>query len=249
MGGSVMTVNELVAALQRSSLPTVLVEGPDDAIIFRELERIHAKSNLSILPAGGRPNVLGVYERRNEIRKPVIIFIADQDFWCLSSVPALYNHRNMIFTEGYSIENDLHLDYDFCRLLSAKEKDIFYAEVKKFLTWYALACTRRTSDSAVMIRIHPNTVLENETTFSAYCQLRDSEVYPQLFFEKILSDYAKLLRGKSLLALLIRQLSNSKRIPKHSARGLLEIAAAHRGCRLQRIFDAVGKCLPVATAE
>ncbi len=100
-----MTVNVVVGALKHSGVPNIVVEGKDDQIIYRELiERMEITAE--VLYAGGRPQLLQVYERRSEFANVPVAFIADQDMWLFRGIPAQYN--DIIWTEGYSIENDLY---------------------------------------------------------------------------------------------------------------------------------------------
>lgn len=65
----VMTVDELVASLRRTTLPTVLVEGSDDMNVYRWIEDRLDPAQVSILTCGGRNTLLQVYERRAEFSR------------------------------------------------------------------------------------------------------------------------------------------------------------------------------------
>ena len=56
-----LTVDELVAALGRSQLPTVIVEGQVDIQIYRWIEESISNRKVDIQSAGGRNNLLRTY--------------------------------------------------------------------------------------------------------------------------------------------------------------------------------------------
>ena len=101
-----LTVDEIVNTLKRSSLTTVLVEGKDDILIYRWIEDEIGIVNANFLPCGGRDKLLQVYERRHEFADLKTIFVADRDAYVYINPPVNYN--DIIWTNGYSIENDLY---------------------------------------------------------------------------------------------------------------------------------------------
>ena len=70
-------------------------------------------------PVGGRETLLAVYKRRNEFAHLPVAFVADRDLWLFSGIPPDY--PDIIWTEGYSIENDLYADANLENLLDADE--------------------------------------------------------------------------------------------------------------------------------
>ena len=55
---------------------------------------------------GGRSNLFAVYDRKSEFGHLPVAFIADQDKELFTQLPAGY--EEIIWTQGYSIENDLY---------------------------------------------------------------------------------------------------------------------------------------------
>lgn len=104
------TVNELVDTLHRSKLPTVVVEGRDDMQIFRWMEDLLEVDEIDVLGVGGRPNLFAVYDRKSEFAHLPVAFIADQDKELFTQLPSGYDE--IIWTQGYSIENDLYAGAD-----------------------------------------------------------------------------------------------------------------------------------------
>ena len=81
------TVDELVATLQRSQLPTVIVEGKDDMHIYRWIEERVGARKVDVHSAGDRNKLLAVYQRRNEYAHLPVAFVADRDMWLFSGIP------------------------------------------------------------------------------------------------------------------------------------------------------------------
>src|SRR5258708_3282019 len=128
----VLTIDEILATLKHSSLPTVIIEGRDDAIVFRRLEVIYGEAGLSIFAVGGRSALLATFARRDEVGKNDIAFIADRDAWVLCGVPSQCKAGCLIPTEGYSIENDVIRDGRLETLMTAPERATYLRELSEF---------------------------------------------------------------------------------------------------------------------
>ena len=85
-----LTVDELVAALGRSDLPTVIVEGKDDMEIYRWVEERLGSRKASVQAAGGKEKLLSIYKRRREFPNLPVAFVADKDMWLFSGIPSDY---------------------------------------------------------------------------------------------------------------------------------------------------------------
>ncbi len=233
------TVEEIVALLKKTDLPTVVCEGSDDLIVYRRLEERLSHIGVSVLSAGGRNNVLQLFERRGEIPSSVrLAFIADRDTWISSRVPAVYIAPTLCLTSGYSIENDVIIDGGLEALLVGSELTRYKAELIDFIDWYALALDRHMVDQSYPIAYHPDYVL-NPTEKPALLKLRAGEVYPTALRSRIGLQYRTDVRGKSLMALLLRSLNARSGQPKHSDKALLEMVAARPGPLLARIASEV----------
>lgn len=103
-----LTPEILIETIKRSSLPTILVEGTDDFDIYRNFENKIGTRKVDFLPCGGRNSILKIFERRQELTSKKVMYIADKDMWVFTSIPIEY--KDIIFTNGYSIENDLYTD-------------------------------------------------------------------------------------------------------------------------------------------
>lgn len=234
------TVEEVYALLEKSELPTVLVEGKDDIIFYRAIEHELRNLEIDMLPAGNKHAVL---ELRRKIReKPITaptVFIVDKDLWVYPGVGCPNDIEDVITTSGYSIENDLFVDGGLEFLLSHNEVGEFKDELLKFARWYALSITRSLSGAESGFRTNPGKVLDDKKFYDGEIALREDEVYPEAFFNEIISNYAHFLRGKSLFALLLRQLSSSKRNVKFGGKQLMWIGASKKGANFARIQLAV----------
>lgn len=233
-----LTANDIIATIKRSRVPSLVVEGNDDVIVYRRIEEEYAGKSLSIIPAGGRETVLKVFERRNEFpNHSTVIFIADLDFWVFAGVPADYVSSEMIFTDGYSIENDMFRDGDLQKLISASSLPDYRRELDIVCSWYALAVTRRLAGIDERVDIHPNELLDNPARSETLGALNPGEIFPSGTKDDILRMHPKLLRGKCLLGLLVRHLTS------HSIHALLNFAASRRGPLFQRLSAQVGQTL------
>lgn len=231
-----LTVDEIIATIAHSALPTLVAEGEEDIIVLRRLEDVFSDQALSVMPVGGRNAVLEVFDRRREIEGQAAIgFIADRDTWIYSAIPNEYVSDILYFTDGYSIENDLCRDGRWARLLSAGEALAFTAELERFVLWYATALMRHLQGREGNIGMSPTLILDDPKLYERECALGEGEVFPQELYDALKQDPERLVRGKSLSSLFIRQLSHSRRAVKHSKRSLLEYGAVSGGTFMQAL--------------
>ncbi len=234
------TTDELFELLKRTSIPTVLVEGKNDIIFYRAIEDELRDIGIDMLPAGNKNSVLNLRERLIDQKLNVpISFIVDKDIWIHTGVPSAIYTDNLIVTNGYSIENDLISDGKLIDMMTLSEKCCFEVEVKRFLKWYALSVHRHLRDSSTLFRIHPGKLLDDDSFYEKSLELHDGEEYPEELLEKITTDYECIMRGKSLFAILHRQLSRKNRAIKYSERQLMGFGASRKGENFQRIKNLV----------
>ncbi|AOY01608.1 hypothetical protein BJP62_14790 [Jeongeupia sp. USM3] len=144
----------------------------------------------------------------------------------------------LCLTSGYSIENDVIADGALEGLLVGPEVARYKAELNDFLDWYALALDRHLADQSNPIALHPERVLSLAERPSLM-ELRAGETYPAPLRASLSSEYGMLVRGKSLLSLLVRNTNTRIGQPKHTDKALLEIVAARPGELLTRLSDEV----------
>lgn len=233
-----ITTDEVVSLLKKTSLPTIIVEGCDDMIVYRAIEEGLAHLGVSMLPVGGRTKVLEVFQRKNEIPRSVrVVFIADKDLWVHIGIPKEFIADQLIFTDGYSIENDIFLDGELWKILKGSEPDKFETELIDFIEWYALVINRNINGGAEKISLHPDNVLCPKLR-PELTRVKPGEKYPEELRVKIYNDYKSILRGKSLMSLLLRNVNYKGREPRHTDKALLESVAIRPGELLKRIINA-----------
>lgn len=235
-----ISTTELISIINRTRLPTVVVEGADDIIAYRQIESDLRDHMVSVLPAGGREKVLEIFNRRSEISSSKSIsFIVDQDLWVFRGIPDKYSDNLLVVTDGYSIENDLLRDFDFFDFMTDSEKESFFAELDKYLSWYALAVGRCCDEQeGAALKIHPEHLFKPET-YQSMCALTEGESFPTELRETIRNEFLRFVRGKSLVQLFCRSLSYNGRAVRYNHRQLIDIAARSRGNHLNAIFERV----------
>lgn len=235
-----LTVDELVAMIRHSGSPIVLIEGRDDVVVYRRLEEIFLEEGVTVQPAGGRNKVLEVYRRKQEFSQGVgTTFIVDRDIWVMVGIPEEFAGDDLIKTDGYSIENDIFSTGELERLMSAAEDTRFRIELQTFIRWYAYAVDRKCKGEDCTISDHPNVVLDNADFKAAIAPVLGGADYPEARYAEILDSYRTLLRGKSLMALLVRQLRAPGRVPQHHPVALMETASVVGSPYMQQLTAKV----------
>lgn len=106
------TVENLVDSLRISNKPNIIVEGKDDEIIYGNLVERLGRFDVGFFSAGSKNTLLHLYEKLSQyedagdFRHAPVAFIADRDMWLFRGIPSRYD--DIIWTDGYSIENDLY---------------------------------------------------------------------------------------------------------------------------------------------
>ena len=222
------TVEELVAALRRSALPTVLVEGQEDMRIYRWVEARLGNRAANVLPTGGRDTLLSVYERRQEFSSLPVAFVADRDMWLFSGIPS--NYDVVIWTEGYSIENDLYTDAErenlLGNLLDTEEAQEHQQVLDAIVEWFAFEVGEHLAGRPYEVKTHCNQVvpLGHTKMDEDFRKSRGFRPPKEEIHRQIREKYQLQLRGKQLFQLLVRFLSASDRESKFSYPNLYEMA-------------------------
>ena len=219
-----LTADVLVETLRRSRLPTVIVEGKDDMRIYQWVERRVGIQKANVLSVGGRETLLAVYKRRNEFAHLPVAFVADRDLWLFSGIPPAYN--DIIWTEGYSIENDLYAGADLENLLDTNEVKEHQQVLDLIIEWFAFEVEEYLAGREAQVNKHCNEIVPiGETEMDqGFCTRRGLRAPDEELYQQIKNAYQLQLRGKSLFEILVRFLSASGREVKHSTFGLYAIA-------------------------
>ena len=114
-GSDETPVERALYTLKRSRLPTLVVEGCHDQAIYRWIERYLKVPKIDVLPVGGRDNLLEIYDQRSDFDSQLpVAFMADLDKWVFDElgIGGPTDYPDIIWTTGYSLENDLYFDGD-----------------------------------------------------------------------------------------------------------------------------------------
>lgn len=212
-----MTATEIVSSLAHTSIPTIVVEGRDDMSILRLLED---KSGISVLPCGGKDCLLEVFERREQFSGLKCAFLLDRDTWIFSSVPERY--REIVFTTGYSIENDVFYKSKLSKLFDNSSK-AFVSEVKPLLiSWWAGELDRYFDGRETRFDESIYSIIEGlgEKTslkLRKQPQVCNQERYKHLI-STITSDFELYMRGHQLLDM------NRCALKRHSDKDINQLA-------------------------
>ena len=220
------TVDELVSTLRRSKLPTVVVEGRDDMQIFRWMEHLLKVHEVDVLGVGGRPNLFAIYDRKSEFVHLPVAFIADQDKELFTRLPNGY--EEIIWTQGYSIENDLYAGADpsLENLMDPQEAAEHRQLLDTIVKWFAFEVDEFLAGRDYKFDHHCNEVVPQGQTEmdNGFRQRRGFRPPNVTICQQIRDAYQLQLRGKQLFQMLVRFLSKSNRQVKHSLHSLYEIA-------------------------
>lgn len=231
-----LSVDEIVAYLKRTNLPTVLVEGSDDRAVYRYLEERLYGIDADVLICNGRPALLGVFKRAGEYPNAKVAFVADRDMWYFTGIPAEYQ-SGIIYTDGYSIENDLYVRDVFEGLLSEEERVNYRAVIQELCRWFAFEVNRYRSTGAALCDAHTSEILQGNSELCPRFVQKVGFIDPGAqAVDAIFSAYSEALRGKTLFQAILRFLSSSSRSSKFSRQNLLEMGAKLSNPRIDRLL-------------
>ncbi|TYQ29402.1 DUF4435 domain-containing protein [Pseudanabaena sp. UWO311] len=232
---------ELILHLKKTTLPTILVEGDDDSLVYkRYLESRIAIEDVSIFPCGARPKLLKIFHRREEFEKSKVIFVADKDMWFFEGVPEEYEHK-IVFTDGYSLENDLYIESFFNTLLDNDEAKKFDDLIKQLSIWFAFEVNRYQEIKEVLCDVHINQICPDNTLSNSFKESINFSDPSEEIIEKIYCQYTRALRGKNLFQALLRFLSHKNRESKYSQKNLLEMGAKFSNPRIDLLVNTIVK--------
>ncbi len=233
MGSVRMTPDEIVATLRHSNLPTVLVEGKDDFIIYPKLQtQIGQATEIDFFPCGGRNTLLKVFERKAEFPNKKVFFIADKDMWVFDRIPEVYQDEQLIFTSGYSIENDLYADgsYHIDVLLNEKEKAEKEVLLNTVCEWFAFKIVQfKNGESLAFDKIsllNEQVMKEKEPVFQPSFLEEQQFEKAEIEEKELRANYALQLRGKYLFQIYhkIFKKRRGKNAIKYRTEQLLDIS-------------------------
>ena len=218
------TTDDLVAHLGRSSLPTVLVEGKDDRRIYRWVEGRLGSRKANVHFVDGKENLLSVYQRRSEFSHLPVAFVADKDMWLFSG--QFKEYSDIIWTIGYSIENDLYAGAELENLLEQKEEEGHRQLLDTIIEWFTFEVEKYLAGEHFEVAHHCDRVVPRGRTQidEEFRKSRNYRPPGEALCRQIRETYQLQLRGKQLFQVLVRFLSAPNRKSKYSYLNLQEIA-------------------------
>jgi len=218
-------VEEIISLLKRSSLPTVLVEGDDEITIFRWIEEQVGTFNANILPCGGRTNLFKIFDRRNEFPSAKIIFLADKDMWLFTTIPKKYS--TLIWTEGYSIENDLFIDSEsyLLRLLESDERKSYRKIISLISIWFAFEIQLYRNSGCCSIDHNINEIVDTKQMLlnTDFLTKREFSDPSGETVNEVNREYQLKIRGKLIFQIMKYLLNAKDRKSKYSHDNIFEM--------------------------
>lgn len=215
-----ITDNEIIGVLQRSKKINLIVEGVDESSIFRKVEDIVGDVELIICEGCG--TLKRVYSRKDEYPKAKVIFLADRDIRLFD--PTARFEADIIWTDGYSIENDIVCGSRVFELLDFEERGKYRIAFQKLIKWFDSEVEKYLRHQDFKIDLHPNRILDGEEYLPDYKHL---ESILKLNHIDEATGISKM-RGKNLVQLLLKYLTAPNRMAKYSRLAIIEIAMLDR---------------------
>ncbi len=250
-----LTVDEIIAVLTRSSIPTILVEGPDDVLVYRWLKQFINPMTLQPQQCFGRNNLLKIYERKDEFSNIKTVFLADKDMYLFMGIPEEYS--DIVWTTGYSIENDIYAGTTiFDDLMEEDELEKFNEIMNDIIKWFAYEVQQFLSNNSYKIDIKMlyNQTPNNDETYIDVKYKNDRSSFdgnliphnnysppPSSILALIQQDYKLKVRGKIIFDLLNLFFSAPKRQAKYRPEALFEMGVkpADRHPYIKKIINKI----------
>lgn len=237
-----LKVDEIIAYLKRTSLPTVLVEGTDDKSVYRYIEGRLGELDVDILICNGREALLNIFTRKSEFSNAKVAFVADKDMWYFTGIPIEYQ-EGIIFSTGYSLENDLYVKEIFESLLEQDEKRQYMELLRELSKWFAFEVTRYKKEGNALCDVHINRITNGNTLCDRYLNDIGFIEPDQKLVQTIIRNYTHAIRGKNLFQAILRFLSSSKRPSKYSRANLLELGAKNDNVFIENLYQSIELCI------
>ena len=222
------TIDELINTLKRSFIPTLLIEGSDDAFIYRYLKDKFQLSDINLQVCGCRSVLFEVFKRRNEFKGKNIIFIADKDSYRFVPIPEIYSE--IIFTKGYSIENDLYHGSTIESLIDQPDLSEFNKLREVIGVWFAGEVEKILNPNSLYPKIEVASHIDQivpKGKFEIcpiYIQKKNCIKPSSETLNKVLNNYNLNVRGKQLFQILSRIMSKKGRFSRFDHKNLVELA-------------------------
>ena len=157
--------------------------------------------------------------------------------WFFKGIPEEYDNK-VIFTDGYSLENDLYIESFFNRLLDANEARNFDDLIKELSVWFAFEVNRYQEFDYALCDFHVNEICPEKSISESFKKRINFVEPPAHMFELVHSEYTRALRGKNLFEALMRCLSHNRK-SKYSRENLIEMGAKFPNPRLEALVKKI----------
>lgn len=227
---SLPTIDEIVNTLQRSYLPTILIEGTDDIFVYRWLKSRVDYSLVSLQACGGRNSLFSIHDRKNEFLDKNVIFVADKDAFRFDGIPK--ERESIIFTSGYCIENDIFEGSNILSFIDDEDEDDHNLLREIIGKWFAFQLNKyydlntESQCMSLSVATHINTI--SPKGLGSICPYHAASIgYSEPnndLISLIMNEYNLNVRGKQLFQMLSRFLSKKGRFSSFSDKNLIEVA-------------------------
>ena len=246
-------LNRLMSRIRHSAQKRmVIVEGKTDKLIYWWVRDRFGTGNARVFEARGIDTLLNIYNQKTtlfEARGVAVAFMADRDLerlFCPNPQPG-----DIVWTEGYCLENDLYEGYvkdHFENLLETPEASRLQKMRDAIVEWFAFEVKefragRGHQTGKDLDTLVPPGHTQMDTTF-----LRDRGfVTPErTLVDEIKKAYNLRIAGKLLFQMLARFLGDSARIRKYpgsqtySLKQMYEMAGKNTSnTKTQRLIEAI----------
>lgn len=214
-----MTPDEIISAINHSQVPTLLVEGVQDCRALRLIEDLLNRHG-AILKCEGRSNLFDVWRRRGEILGDrSVVFMADKDLYVLQRIPSEY--AGIIFTDGYSLENDILESKRWMKLHSSEDSKVYDSCISLAIDhfWEQVFIFYHRHEAPVwlsthQLKAHGFKLSEKMVRLKSTCPI----------FRRINRNPIRYVRGKNVLDCVFQSLSYEGRSPRYRKEHILEFS-------------------------
>lgn len=239
-----MTKEEIISTLKHSNSnrPMLLVEGPDDVLFIKKIVETH-DIEIDLLPSNGRNDLLEIFEYRSIFGCPVFYF-ADKDLFVFAKEPMPQEYSEIIWTTGYSLENDLYFESERCfdNMLSSSLKTKKELLVVELCKWYACEIDRYLNNEDYKLDCGVNYILDlqNNCLNSQMITHRNYQDPSKESLDMILNKYQLLVRGHCIFDLLCQIFHLHENSAYHfNTKNLLAISFEFSKCYIESIANII----------
>ena len=211
----IVSPEEFAAAAGHSGKFNIVVEGETDVEVYEQLIALIGIENIGCYYAGNREELFKIYRKVKDTNADLlkkVAFIADQDSWvflCEKPPPGYEDIKieDIIWTEGYSIENDLYIKGNLRNLVKKDHLDNYEKTLHSICTWYAFEVSKWNHEGSLPVKSLRNMVPYGEVDLAEeLIEKIKSSVLCKTTLKKKTEDikqkYTTLIQGKTLFALL-----------------------------------------------